>query len=207
MYNNKQARKEVPLFSTIPFIVYPFNGESLIGYTLRLDYINSFQPGTLLKKYLGLKDISVFFRKDIVEYIETNFDYMSFATDINIPRIVESISLKFKADKKYKFNDFMINNFLYMTELKICPVCIRNWEIPAVFLVKGVDMCLLHKTRLIKQCECGEKITLYSIISGLCCKSSKCKTPLLELITVIDNGKIEERNRMEQLNYGFLMQS
>ena len=41
---------------TLPILNLPFQVESLIGYLLRLDYINGFTPGTLLKNALPVSE-------------------------------------------------------------------------------------------------------------------------------------------------------
>jgi len=205
MDKNEKDKSKV-FRNSLPIIDYPFKGESLIGYTLRLDFINGFSPGTLLKKYLYFSNASVFDRTDIVEYAEYNFDYEKFSSIVNIPRIAEEISMKFIVESKYEFEDLLINNFFYRTELKLCPICIREWRLPMNFLVKEIDTCVIHKTKLIKHCTCGERITIWSIRKGLYCIHTECNKPLYELINIVEDNNTKTRNIHEQLNDEFFWQ-
>lgn len=48
--------------NTFPIVDSPFQGESLLGYLLRLDYLNDYKPGTIInntyKDHSSLKSFS-----------------------------------------------------------------------------------------------------------------------------------------------------
>lgn len=203
MHNNELIIKEQLHRSTIPIVVKPAIGESLIGYTLRLDYLNGFQARTLLKRFLAYKNSKDIFcllnKKNVVEYVENNFNFEEFSSLVNLPDIYEKISMIYKLEKQFTINQYMANSFFLNTEFKICPICIQEWIIPKIFFVDKINMCSIHGVWLIDRCTCGKKITLYSIKESLLCSNIKCNKHFYELSSTIDDRY--PRHNFEMLSY------
>lgn len=176
---------------TLPFIVKPFEGESLLGYLLRLDYINGFFPGKLLKELLTVKDINdksrmkylnweeVFNSGAFCKILDLCIDIHLLSQRVNIPeKDIRKLTLYDAQQRLSYFVDGQRKSLVYYSELKICPICIRKWVIPKYFLVNGTSTCLTHGVKLIKHCICGKKINLFhNPWNSLVCKNKVCKKP------------------------------
>lgn len=175
--------------NTLPTIDYPFAGESLIGYLLRLDYINGFSPGIVLRMCL-IKGHKVNITKERnVELIEELIDIKKLSVITNTPeQVIKSMMISQIRKRIYRFNNYRTKELLHYTRIRICPICIQEWKIPIFNILPHIHTCLIHGTQLINQCWCGKNINLIEGKGKLSCHNIACQKNYIDLVEKIDRG-------------------
>lgn len=167
----------------LPYIDFPFYNECLIGYLLRLDYLNGFSPSSILRLCLKKDtnqdmDINEYSIEDLEESIDLS--YISRLTSIS-PSYINKMKISTIRKKLFRYNCTATKEHFRYGDLKICPECIKQWRIPQIFLFDSVNTCLLHGCELVTFCSCNKKINLLNTTSDLIC--NKCNTDFSKLYT------------------------
>ena len=173
MRMDKYSSCTLALNECLPYIDFPFYNESLIGYLLRLDFLNGFSTSSILKICLK-KDKDIDINEYSIEDLEESIDleYLSRLTNIS-PPYFNKMKISTIRRKLFRYNCTLTKENFHYGEVKICPECIKNWKLPQLFLFESVNTCLLHSCELISLCSCGRKINLLNTTSDLVC--NKCK--------------------------------
>ena len=158
----------------LPYIDYPFYNESLIGYLLRLDFLNCFSPADIIKICVP-ENYHWVLETDDYELIENSICSKTISILTNIsPIVFDKMKLSNIRKSIFKYNCAHTKRLLKYGELKICPECIKNWRISQIFLFDNIESCLLHGLKLISKCDCGHKINIFNNISIPVCNRKSC---------------------------------
>ena len=186
MLNNKKYSTSF-WYETLPVIDFPFPGESLLGYLLRLDDLNDFYPGTILKEALhSHKRVTVNCASDL-EFIEENVDIAFLSTLLGISEdAIKSLTIAEIRRKIYNSYNNVPKELFNYSSFKICPKCLKDWKIPILFFFNAFDSCLIHGSKLISHCKCGERIDLFNKTHTLSCSNKSCKSSYIDLYETLD---------------------
>lgn len=149
--------------STLPFLTKPGLGESLFGFLLRLDSINRFPSGSVVRmiKKLSIGVPSV--NRPGLFLIGTifNLELLSTLSGISTNEILQ-LTLIPSLTQIFRTSNIYPHLAGYSNEFKICPDCIKEHRIPLIHSFKNVDTCVIHKAKLHNKCLCGKKVMLFN---------------------------------------------
>ncbi|MGE5328883.1 MAG: TniQ family protein [Deltaproteobacteria bacterium] len=156
--------------NTLPVVSMPFTGESLLGYLLRLDHINRFTPGTLLKSCIKKNHHIDLKSENILNLAEKHLDIPSLSKLINVPsEKITSMMISEIRKKIYKSDRDTLFNY---DKIKVCPECIKEKRIPLVHLLKNTNFCLKHNLLLVSKCRaCDQPINIFNSFEPLSCSN------------------------------------
>lgn len=167
---------------TLANLELPFIGESLIGYLLRMDYINKLPPGRIIELCYYFNKHKLNSTYERIRHFERHYLYTTVSRLLNIPEhYLYELSFRCIEKKLYNYNSSFSSRCLNF-ELKICPICIQEWKIPIIFFMKNINTCLIHGVKLIDRCTCGKHIDIFKSESVLCCSNKSCEKPYIELV-------------------------
>lgn len=175
LYRKSMTFKDTDWKCALPKIELPFIGESLFGYLLRLDFINGFAPGSIIKNILTTEQFSFLIKSYDMEYFEEviNISELSKLTGLPIEDI-DKFRISYVRKKIFGSDDKFTKESLKYSWLKICPVCIANWRIPQLFFFSEVNICPIHGLKLLGRCECFKKIDILAKANPFLCKMKNC---------------------------------
>lgn len=175
IYFLENSRIEDNFHYTLPNLALPSVGESLIGFVLRLDYINGLFPGTILKNALPKEKVALLRMLDDIEEIEAHINTIYIASLVNTQKEnIEKTKISYWREKNFGKSDEFSKEILGFDQIKICPICIRKWRIPLIFLIKGMNTCLIHGVKLLQNCICERRIDLFFKEDPLVCARKSC---------------------------------
>ena len=173
---------------TFPFLLKPIAGESLFGFLLRLDSINRFPSGSVVRmiKKLSIGVPSV--NRPGLFLIGTIFDLELLSKLTGIPiNEIHQLTLIPALARIFRTTNIYPHLAGYSKEFKICPDCIKEQHIPLIHSFKNIDTCVIHKTKLYNKCLCGKRIMLFNPdIDPYSCPI--CNLDYRELPSVISNN-------------------
>lgn len=189
------------LNATLPVLAYPFKGENLIGYLLRLDNLNGLLPGTIIKyalrrkKPVRIKDLGDILK--IEKEIDTCVlsDLLSMSEDLIRNLMISQI---FK--RLYRYSSWRISISHPLDLIRVCPLCIEEWKLPNMFLLYDLWSCPVHNVHLVNRCSCGRKIDLSISNKPLICSRKECGKSYNSMIELMnDEGKFFLYKTLEEI--------
>lgn len=187
------------LQNTLPFITHPFQGDSLYGYLIRLDCINRFPPGSILKLIKIHTTGTPSLNRPGLFLIGTIFSLKKLSGLVNLS--TEAINeLTLAPTFRRVFRTENINTHLagYTKQFKLCPLCIQERYIPLVHSFANVNTCVSHGTILQDKCTCGNWIVLFKE-EGAVYQCPYCNKPYKDL--TIENNKNPKDVRKQMYLY------
>ncbi|GEM_PF-4564528 len=128
----------------LPKLILPFKGESLIGYLLRIAYVNDLVPSALIKELTTKNIYNEFLKTEDLELLEINIDIPRLSIMLNIPiKLIQDMTLCNIRKKIYRYNCYKSKKSFKYGNLKICPVCLEERKIPQVFIISRIKCVII----------------------------------------------------------------
>ncbi|SET61980.1 TniQ protein [Natronincola peptidivorans] len=190
---------------TLPVLSNPFQGESLIGYLFRLAFINGLSPNAIIKEVLPEKYLRYNSDPYKIAEIESNIDISKVTEITGITQdYINNISVNGIRKKLYKYNNRHTKNAFKISLMKFCPICIKEWKIPVLFLFNEVNTCLIHGAKLIYKCRCKRTTDLFKVSQPLKCSNKKCSASYRESYQKQDYGIIKNQSFVQSIFTNFI---
>lgn len=194
---NKLLNMSITQQLNFPFVIVPFQHESIYGYTMRLDVLNAYPLGTTLKLINNHKTGRLLLNRPglFITGNTFNIDKLSQVTNISIDEL-NSLTMTPALHRIYQTKKIYPNLISYSSSFKVCPSCITNNLHPLLFLLKDITYCQDHKVHLYDKCVCGKKILLFSAnTKANCCPY--CGVPYHSLKSISIDGNSQEMQIQE----------
>lgn len=165
-----QITEQSEFHETLPFIISPCQGESLYGYLLRLDHINGFASGTILRMIKKHSTGLTPYNRPGLYILGTIFNLQALSVLVNVPYdIICDLTLSSSVKRLFRIETAYPSLIGYSNHFKICPKCIEELKMPLIHVFQNISICLEHNIYLSSKCSCGNRIVLFSPESHYSC--------------------------------------